>query len=178
MITWRADNPAAPPPMMQMSMVSPLAASNERLRPSSGVVCMEKEPGRPGMFVDGWRQLSHEILARMQTYSIRFDAIRVVLTKREMEEMDRKGMALRITVVVQLTADHHAYSLSRRHNQPRVAFLPHSTSRPPAGAPAIMMHPCHSTHGNTETLNRPSWNLSRPYGRRSTSSTSSRAIHC
>ena len=56
MITWRADNPEAPPPMMQISTVSPLAVSKECVRPSSGVVCMRKaRSGRPRVFVDRWR---------------------------------------------------------------------------------------------------------------------------
>ena len=44
MITWRADNPAAPPPMMQMSMVSPLStpSSGGLVSLLSGIVFMRR----------------------------------------------------------------------------------------------------------------------------------------
>ena len=54
MITWRADKPAAPPPMIQISMVSPLTVppSGESVRPLSLVACMRRaRSGRPKMFV-------------------------------------------------------------------------------------------------------------------------------
>ena len=43
MTTWRADNPAGPPPMMQISMLSPLSfPSGGFAVPLSGVACMKK----------------------------------------------------------------------------------------------------------------------------------------
>ena len=49
MITWRADNPETPPPMMQMSMGSLLAvpSSGAHVWPLSGVVFIWGELGLP-----------------------------------------------------------------------------------------------------------------------------------
>ena len=75
MITWRADSPAAPPPMMQMSIVPSLTVppSEEFGRLLSRVVCMKRaRSSRPRMFV-GVEAGGHRsgdrlrIPARMQT---------------------------------------------------------------------------------------------------------------
>jgi len=57
MITWRAVNPAAPPPMMQISTMSPPTAPQSEPEVFvwllSSRVCMGRaQPGRPRTFVD------------------------------------------------------------------------------------------------------------------------------
>ena len=53
MMAWRADNPVAPPPMMQISMLSSLTvpSSRELAWQSSGVMCM----GRAQLDRQSWR---------------------------------------------------------------------------------------------------------------------------
>ena len=87
MITWSADNPAAPPPIMQISVVRPLThpSSRECVWSLSGAVCMRRaQSGRP---MDVGNDQPRTDTNVYFIWFIYFYPIRVDPSRRKIEEM-------------------------------------------------------------------------------------------